>query len=241
MPIHTPTPIGGFVAEGGAIPVGALIMTAQTLKPKKAASIVAVTKELINGSPLNVELSLRTLLAQDLGLMIDGVLLGSTAATTAAPAGLLNGVTPLTATAGGGSNAMLGDVKKLLAAVAPALKPVMIVGSGQAATTAIIEPPIGVPIITAPYLAADQVIMVDAAAFASALGAPDISTDENPVIHEESAAPLPIATGAQGSGVVATPSRSLWQTACVGMRTLLDCDWLLRRANAVATITGVTW
>ena len=40
---------------------------------------------------------------------------------------------------------------------------------------------------------------------------------------------------------VAAPSRSLWQTACVGMRTLLDCDWLLRRANAVSTITGVTW
>jgi hypothetical protein len=200
-----------------------------------------VTKELINGSPLNVEISLRTLLAQDLGLMIDGILLGSAAATSAAPAGLLAGIVPLTPTAGGGSNAMLGDVKKLLAAIAPALKPVMIVGSSQAATTAIIEPPIGVPIITAPYLAADQVIMVDAAAFASSLGIPDFSIDENPVIHEESTAPLPIAAGAQGSAVLAAPMRSLWQTACVGMRTLLDCDWLLRRANAVATITGVRW
>jgi len=35
VPIHSPTPSGGFVAEGGAIPVGALIISGQTLKPKK--------------------------------------------------------------------------------------------------------------------------------------------------------------------------------------------------------------
>ena len=129
VPVHTPTPSGGFVAEGGAIPVGALIIAALGLKPKKAASITAITKELAAGSPLNVELSLRTLLAQDLGLAIDNVLLGSTAATSAAPAGLLNGVTPLTATAGGGSNALLGDIRKLLAAIAPAIRPVLITNS----------------------------------------------------------------------------------------------------------------
>ena len=170
--------------------------------------------------------------------MIDGILLGNTAATTAAPAGLLAGVTPLTPTAGGGSNALLGDTKKLLAATAPNLRPILIVSTSQYGTIGILEPPIGIPIITAPYLAADQVIMVDAAAFASALGAPDFSTDENPVIHEESAAPLPIGTPPT---TVAAPSRSLRQTACIGLRTLVDCDWLLRRTGAVATITGVTW
>src|SRR4029450_2243398 len=92
VPVHAPTPSGGFVLEAGAIPVGALILTALNLKPKKAASITAITKELANGSPLNVELSLRTLLAQDLGLMIDGILLGNAAASASAPAGLLNGV-----------------------------------------------------------------------------------------------------------------------------------------------------
>jgi hypothetical protein len=65
VPVHTPTPSGGFVAEGGAIPVGALIIAALGLKPKKAASITAITKELVAGSPLNVEQSLRTLLGED--------------------------------------------------------------------------------------------------------------------------------------------------------------------------------
>jgi hypothetical protein len=239
VPVHTPTPSGGFVAESGVIPVGALIIAALGLKPKKAASITAITKELAAGSPLNVELSLRTLLAQDLGLAIDNVLLSSTAATSAAPAGLLNGVTPLTATAGGGGNALLGDIRKLLAAIAPAIRPVLITNSVQAASIATLsQAPL--PVIAAPYLPADQIIAVDAAAFASSLGAPDFSTDENPTVHMESTAPLPIATPGSPP-TIAAPTQSLWKTAAIGLRCLIDCDWTLRRAGAVSTITGVTW
>ena len=36
-----------------------------TLKPKKAAAITTFTKELAQGSPINVETSLRALLADD--------------------------------------------------------------------------------------------------------------------------------------------------------------------------------
>jgi len=34
---------------------------------------------------------------------------------------------------------------------------------------------------------------------------------------------------------------SLWQTAAIGLRSLIDCDWTLLRTSAVATIIGVTW
>jgi HK97 family phage major capsid protein len=85
VPVHTPVASGGFVAEGGAIPVGALLIAALGLKPKKAGSIVAITKELAAGAAINVELSLQVLLAQDLGLMIDNVLLSNAAATTHQP------------------------------------------------------------------------------------------------------------------------------------------------------------
>ena len=94
--------------------------------------------------------------------------------------------------------------------------------------------------IAAPYLPADQIIAVDAAAFASSLGAPDFSTDENPTVHMESTAPLPIATPGSPP-TIAAPTQSLWQTAAIGLRCLIDCDWTLRRAGAVSTITGVTW
>jgi hypothetical protein len=195
VPVHTPTPSGGFVAEGGAIPVGALIIAALGLKPKKAGSITAITKELAAGGPLNVERSLRILLAQDLGLAIDAVLLSNAVATSAAPAGLLNGVTPLTATAGGGTNALLGDIKKLVAAISPAVRPVIIANSVQAASIGILsQSPL--PVIAAPYFPADQIVAVDAAAFASSLGVPDFSTDENPTVHMES---VPSAISTPGS------------------------------------------
>ena len=133
--------------------------------------------------------------------MIDGVLLGTAAVSTSAPAGLLNGVTPLTATAGGGVGAVLGDTKKLTAAIAPAIRPVLITNATQAATMSILAPNSAIATITAPYLAADSVIAVDAAAFASALGVPDFQTDEDAAIHEETA-PAPLSGRARR-----TPSR----------------------------------
>jgi hypothetical protein len=243
VPVHAPTPSGGFVLEAGAIPVGALILTALTLKPKKAASITAITRELLQGSPLNVELSLQTLLSQDIGLMIDNILLGNAASTAAQPAGILNGVTPLTATASTGAAAVLGDVKQLLNAIAPAIRPTLIMNATAAASIAMLAQQTPLPVITAPYLTAGTVIAVDAAAFVSALGMPDFSTDENPAVHM-SDAPLPIVGGVAQPpviGSVAAPVQSLWQTACIGMRSIIEADWLLRRTGAVAVVTGVAW
>ncbi len=245
IPVHAPAPSGGFIPEGGAIPVGALILTAMNLKPRKAASLVAITRELLAGTSSNVEISLRSILQQDLGLAIDNVLLGSGAATAAQPPGLLAGLTSLPPTAGGGYTALMGDIKNLCGAIAPAIRPCLIVGSSQAGTLGSLEPPIALPTIVAPYLAANTAIVVDAAAFASALGVPDFATDENPALHMESAAPLPIVGGTAQPpviGSVAAPVQSLWQIAAVGMRTLVDADWTLRRApGAVAYISGVTW
>ena len=50
----------------------------------------------------------------------------------------------------------------------------------------------------------------------------------------EDTTPLPIATGAQGSGVLATPTRSLWQTDSLGLRMIMDLNWALLRTGTVA-------
>ena len=102
VPTWAPAASGAFVTEGGPIPVGPFVFGATTLRGKKAANIVAINDEMVFGSPADVEMTLQTILGESLGLMIDGVLLSSAAATSAAPAGMLNGVTPLTATTGGG-------------------------------------------------------------------------------------------------------------------------------------------
>jgi Phage capsid family len=240
VPVHTPTPSGGFVLEAGAIPVGALILTALNLKPKKAASITAITRELVNGSPLNVELSLRVLLGEDLGLAIDGILLGNAAASAAQPAGLLNGLTPIVPSAATTPlEKIAADIKALVTAIAPATRPVLLMNTVQATSVSLFAPGSIAAVISSPRVAAGTVIAVDAAAFASALGVPDFATDENPVLHMDTA---PSQIGTAGTpNVVAAPTQSLWQTACIGLRTLIDCDWTLRRASAVAVITGVAW
>jgi hypothetical protein len=120
---------------------------------------------------------------------------------------------------------------------------VLITNSVQAASIATLSPS-PLPIIAAPTLAADTVIAVDASAFASAVGVPNFLIAEDPVVHMESAAPLPLVGGTAQPpviGSVAAPATSLWQTAAIGMRSLIDANWLLRRAGACAFISGVTW
>ena len=50
-------------------------------------------------------------------ISLDSVLLDSNPATVIRPAGILNGVTGLTPTAGGGFNALVGDIKQLSGAL----------------------------------------------------------------------------------------------------------------------------
>jgi hypothetical protein len=149
-----------------------------------------------------------------------------------------DGVTPLTATAGGGSTALLGDVKKLIAAISPALKPVLIANSVQTASIGVLsQSPL--PIITAPTMPADQVIAVDAAAFASATGVPSFRASQNVTLHMDT---VPSALSATGSpNTVAAPMRSAFQTDVTALRSILPIDWGLRRAGAVAVVNGTTW
>jgi hypothetical protein len=53
----------------------------------------------------------------DTAVTLDGTLIDATAADTARPAGMRNGVSATTATAGGGFTALVGDVKALVGAV----------------------------------------------------------------------------------------------------------------------------
>jgi hypothetical protein len=209
------------------------------LRTKKCASIIAVTRELLQGGPANVETSLRTLVGADLGLAVDSILLGSGAVSTAQPVGLLNGLTTLGATAGGGATALLGDLKKLLDAIAPSVRPVLIVNSTQAASIGVLAQS-ALPTIVAPSLAAGTVIAVDAAAFVSAMGGLDFEVSQSATLHMEDTTPLPI-TSVGTPNTVAAPVRSLFQTASIGLRTLMDCDWALRRSGAVGFISGATW
>jgi hypothetical protein len=244
VPGVQPVASGSFVAEGAAINVGALLITAASLPAKKAASIIAVTKELLRGSAASVEASLQAIMSEDLSLAIDAILLDATAADAIRPAGLRAGVSGLTPSATGTpTEKMMADVKALLNGIAPSIRPTLIAGTTPSASLSILGPQLGVPVIPAPQLTGGTVIMLDAAAFASIVGTIEINTTEEAVIHMSDAA-LPLVGGTVQPpviGSVAAPQQSLFQTASVGMRSILNINWTLRRSGAVAWMTGVGW
>jgi hypothetical protein len=52
----------------------------------------------------------------------------------------------------------------------------------------------------------------------------------------------PLAIGTPGSPpTVAAPTQSMFQTAQVSTRMIIDCAWAQRRPNAVAYTDGCTW
>ena len=237
-PMHQSVASGGFVGEGAPISVGALLIGAVNLQAKKAASITAVTREVLRGSAANVETSLQRLLAEDLSLAVDQVLFDAVAADAIRPAGLRYGVAGLVPSATGSlSEKVAADVSALVAAIMPA-KPVVIAAGAQSVSVGALMP--GLAVIAAPTLAAGTLICVDADAFANIVGPIDIAASGEPVLHM-SDAPLPLVTGAQGAGVVAAPTSSMFQVAAISLRCIQDINWALRRAGSVSWMTGVGW
>lgn len=258
----TPTIAGSFVAEGAPIPVRQGAFTSTSLTPKKLAVISAFTREIASYSTPAIEGLIRDAIREDTAVAIDSVLLDATAASAIRPAGLRNGVTVTTATAGGGFAALVGDVKALVGALITATSgnlraPVWIMNPVQAIAVALTQNaggdfPFaaeingnrfqGYPVIQSATVTAGMLILVDAADFVSVTGdEPMFDVSDQATLHFEDTTPLQIASGAQGSGVLATPTRSLWQTDSLAIRMILPMNWTLRRAGVVAWTQSVTW
>src|SRR5262249_58307849 len=107
---RTPSLAGSFVGEGMAIPVRQGAFTSQTLTPKKMAVISTWTREMGDHSVPAIEGLIRQAIQDDTSVAVDSVLIDANPATTIRPAGLLNGVAPTAATAGGGVAGIRGDL-----------------------------------------------------------------------------------------------------------------------------------
>ena len=260
----TPTIAGSFVAQGAPIPVRQGAFSAITFTPKKMAVISTFTREIAEHSTPAIEGLIRQAIVEDTAVAIDSVLLDANVATTTRPAGLKAGVAATTATAGGGIAAVIGDIRALTGALITGTNgnmrsPVWIMNPADALAISLLpatagggEFPFkseitggtlqGYPVITSSNVAADTMLLVDAADFVSVTGdSPRFDVSDQATLHMEDTTPLQIATGAQGSGVLATPARSLWQTDTIGVRMLLDLNWGLRRTGVVAWTQTMTW
>jgi HK97 family phage prohead protease len=254
---RTPTIAGSFVGEGQPIPVRQGQFTSQTLTPKKMAVITVWTREIDEHSIPAIEGLLRQAVQEDTAVSLDSVLLDTNPATAVRPAGLFNGITPLTPTAGGGFNALVGDMKQLTANILTLTQghirtPVWLMNPLQINSIKLTANPLGefpfraeieagnllaFPVIDSGTVPLGTVGMVDAADFVSVgAEAPRFEISDQATLHMEDTAPLPIVDG----GTPAAPVRSLWQTDSLGLRLILPMNWVMRRP-ITALITGVTW
>jgi HK97 family phage major capsid protein len=267
IPVRAVTPAlaGAWVGEGAAKPVKRASFSTVTLSPTKLAVISTFSEEMAMYGLPSIEGIIRQAMADDTGIALDTYLIDNVAATAGVrPAGLLNGVTPITASAATPATAaMVADLKALVAAItavggggqgrviALLVNPAQALSLGAAQTTTgdfLFSSPsdaasrFGMHLIVSQNVPAGRVIAIDAADFATASGdVPRFAVSTEATLHEEDTTPLALGSGAQGSGVLAVPMRSLFQTDAVAIRMSMHVTWAMRRPSMVQTIAAVTW
>jgi HK97 family phage major capsid protein/HK97 family phage prohead protease len=257
----TPTIAGSFVAEGAPIPVRQGAFGTFTLGLKKMAVITTFTRELYEHSNPTIDTLLRDMIGRHTIPAIDNILLDNNPATSVRPPGIRNGVSGQTPTAGGGFNALVGDIINLMNVLVAAnsfRRPTWIMNPQQVLKISMTQSTAGVgvfpfkaeidagmlvgyPVISSPTVTAGMVILLDAADFVSLSGDdPRFEVSDQATLHMEDTTPLAIGTpGAPPT--VAAPVRSLFQTDTLGLRMILPMNWAMRRTGLVSWVTGVTW
>lgn len=248
---------GGFVAEGSPIRVGRITTAATTMTPKKLGVIVPFSRELAKRSTPAIEALVRQAILEDTAAILDAAIIDATAASTARPAGLLNGVSAVASGYGGGDYAaVVADLKALLAPFyaanagdnitvlmnpAQGLALSMMPGPGAAGEFGWAAPLTArLNIIESTTVTAGRLIALRNSDFATAMGdAPEFDISEQATVHMEDTTPLEIVSGT--GPTTADPVRSFFQTATIGVRMLMDVSWKMRRSGMVQWIDGTSW
>jgi hypothetical protein len=236
-------PAATFVGEGQAIPVRTAPTAAgPTLFPHKLSTIAALSGELLRSS--NAETLVQQALVESAGPGIDLVLFSANPASAIQPAGLLNGIAPLTPAATGPSKSevLVDDLQKLALAIGSVSGngDVVLIGSPDAAAALKMRLPSAVewPVLQTNSLAPRTVIAVATAAIVSAIdGVPRIEQSTDAAVHFDDQPGDIVDIG----GVFARPVGSLFQTDEIGLKLKWPLSWGLRDARGVAFMTGVNW
>jgi len=228
---------GTFVAEGAPVTIRAQRITSgATLSPKKLILICGFTAEVLAQSNI-AEIS-RAIISEGLSLKLDATAFDASAETSARPAGLCFNIAGLTATSGGGLNALLGDLRQLMAALVAAgggRDPTIVTHPTQALTLSLLaSPKFDIPVLRSSAIPAGTVIMIEGSSLASAFsGVPEFEVGMHPLLtYDDTSPPADPMTGA--------PTHSTFQTDTLGLRVRLRCSWGMR-APHLAWLTGATW
>jgi hypothetical protein len=238
-----------FVAEGQPAPVPNLATSAAILGPVNKVFIIAgVSGELQSGSAETAERVISEALAISVEQAQDAKLFSADAAVAGtSPAGLLNGLTPLTpvGTATGGAAAVAADLGLLAETISHhgiGTDDLIFITTAKIATQirSLVGPYFQDDVLSSAAIPDGEIIAVIPRAIATGYaGEVQIETSVAATLHFESATPLPI--GSVGSpNTVAAPTHSGWQENLVLVKLRGRMTWAVQQ-NAVCYMTGIQW
>lgn len=254
---QSPSISGSFVGEGNPIPVRRFGLTSTTLTPNKMGVISYFTKEMASYSTPQIEGMLRQEIRDDTADTIDTLLIDATAGSAVRPAGLLYGVSSLPPSTAGGWAAIAEDIDTLATPFDNAKagrQLVLLMNKREARKLSFVPGPdgklgaarqvlvdAGITPIASVNVPAGRLVLIDAADFAtSADDQPEFDVSEQAVFHAEDTSPQQISA-AGTPNTVAAPVVSMFQTASIALRMLMDITWAMRRAGMVQWIDGADW
>jgi hypothetical protein len=222
----------GFVQEGTPIPVRQLVEAPVQLQPYKLGTIAALTREMVESS--NAEGLISDTLVRSTGLALDAVFFGSNPATAAQPAGILDNVTPLTASTNADAyGGFAEDVSTLINAVSAVggKGPYLFIGSPGRITTmrmhyATNDPQGDFDVVVSNAVGNNLVVVAPRAIVAAISAEPDIEA--------VNAATLVMDTAPRTPGSTGYSEKEMWQTDSLAIKVRWPVSWALRDPRAVA-------
>jgi hypothetical protein len=238
-----------FVAEGAPAPVPNLATSAAILGPVcKVLIIAGVSGELQSGSAETAERVIAEALATSVEQSQDAKLFSADAAVAGtSPAGLLNGLTPLTSVgaATGGAAALADDLGLLAKTISQhgiSTDDLIYVTTAAIATKirTLAGPFFADVVMSSAAIPDGEIIAIIPQSLATGFaGEVQVETSIAAPLHFESATPLPIGTVGTPN-VVAAPTHSAFQEYLILVKLRGRMAWAVQ-PNAVCYMTGVAW
>jgi hypothetical protein len=243
IPPTTQTPVS-WIGEDKPAPVIALSLGSVILGPtKKLLVLAAVSGEMAAASAANAETIVGRALEIAAGRALDSTLFSNAAATAVAPAGLLSGMTPLTASTSKGAAGLAADLGALTGAIGAAgiaTGDVVFVTTPDLQTRirVLVGPAFANTVLSSPLLAAKSVVAVAPAALACGYeGSVEIDVSSATTIHMEDTAPADIvSTG----GTPAYPTRSAFQDFFSVIRARCRAAYVVV-SGGISLLAGADW
>ena len=173
--------------------------------------------------------------------ILDASVFSNTAASTSRPAGILVGISALSATAAGvAPDGMMADLAALAQAVAPVSAGLSyIMNPRQAASVKLYRGALwspDVPILVSIAVPDRTVIAVDPACLVSSFSDVRVTASKQATLHFEGVNPLQIASGS----TIASPTIGLFSQDLVALKVTLNAAWAVR-APALSWMSSVNW